>query len=338
VTSAMFYVHLLAALIIPVEGILFLLLNRQAPRAKWRPWLVSMAVLTLPYLPLLVWQVPLLLQPAATGFQFVPLHEMLFSLFVSYSYGVVQGAIWWTAALFIGLLLAAGLMGRGRGLRGVAWAGLLGWLLVPPVGLFLITLVRPLFTARYLVFVTPAYLLLLALGIVAVASRSRLMAGLLLVALLFVNGWGVWLQARTPLKADFRAATRYVADRLVPGDLILFQIPYGRHSFDYYGQQAGHAADGGAGEYQIFLPSIAGGKGAPIRWAEGLYTNAGMDPDEAARRMAEITAGSPVVWLVATEVPLWDERGLVQGWLNDHGHVTDEAHFVRVDVYRYRLP
>jgi mannosyltransferase len=338
VTSAVFYVHLLAALIIPVQGILFLLLKRQAPRADWRPWLVSMAVLTLPYLPLLVWQVPLLLQPAATGFQFAPLHQMFFSLFVSYSFGVVQRAVWWTAALFVGLLLAAGLMRRACGWHGVAWAGLLGWLLVPPAGLFLITLVRPLFTDRYLIFVTPAYLLLLALGIVVVASRSRLMAGLLLAALLLVNGWGVWLQARTPLKADFRAATRYVADRMAPGDLILFQIPYGRYSFDYYWQQRGRAGDERGGEYRVFLPWIAGGSGAPLRWAEGLYTNAGMDPDEAARRMAEITAGSPAVWLVATEVPLWDERGLVQGWLNDHGQVTDQAHFVRVEVYRYRLP
>jgi mannosyltransferase len=338
VTSAAFYVHLLAALIIPVQGLLFLLLNRQAPRARWKPWLASMAALTLPYLPLLVWQVPLLLQPAATGFPFVPLHEMLFSLFVSYSFGVVQRVIWWTAALFIGLLLAAGLMGKGRGFHGATLAGLVAWLLVPAAGLFLITLIRPLFTARYLIFVVPAYLLLLAVGVTAVAFRSRLIAGLLLLALLAVNGWGVWLQARTPLKTDFRAATRYVAGHLAPGDLILFQIPYGRYSFAYYWQQPGHSNDRGRGDYRVFLPCIAGNGGEPYRWAEGVYTNSGIEPGEVARRMAEITAGSRTVWLVASEAALWDERGLVQGWLDDHATLTDEAQFVQVAVYRYTLP
>jgi hypothetical protein len=63
-----------------------------------------------------------------------------------------------------------------------------------------------------------------------------------------------------------------------------------------------------------------------------------MDPSEADRRMAEITRGSQTVWLIATEVPMWDERDLVHGWLEDHGELADRAEFVRVTVYRYKLP
>jgi hypothetical protein len=164
----------------------------------------------------------------------------------------------------------------------------------------------------------------------------------------------LWLQARTPLKADFRAATAYLADRLEPGDLILFQIPYGRHSFEYYLSRQSSVPPGpGASRspYRVFLPWISGGgstHGAypadqayrayrAYRWAEGLYTNGGMEPGEVDRRMAEITGGSRIVWLVATETELWDERGLVQGWLDTHASLVDEVQFVRVAVRRYQL-
>jgi mannosyltransferase len=331
------YVHLVAALIIPAQAILFLVLRRRGRDTAWLPWLASMAALSLPYLPLLLWQLPLLLEPANTGYRFVPLHEMLYSLLANYSLGVVQGTTLWTLALFGGLLLAAGwLWGRRESAR-ASLGVLLCWLWVPVLGFFLTTLIRPLYTARYLIFVLPAYLLLLAAGLVAIARRSRMLSALLLVALLATNGWGVWLQARTPLKADFRATTDYVQRRLAPDDLILFQIPYGRHSFDYYYRREA-VSEPGEGQHRIFLPRLAGGGGEPYRWAAGLYTNAGMQAGEVDRLMDEITAGSQVLWLVATEVPLWDERDLVATWLADHATPTDEARFVRVTVRRYHLP
>jgi 4-amino-4-deoxy-L-arabinose transferase-like glycosyltransferase len=335
-TSAAFYVHLIAALIVPVQVLVFFLLGKEQRGARWKPWLASLAALTAPYLPLVVWQLPLLLEPAQTGYRFVPLHEMLYSLLTSYSLGVVQGGAWWMLALFIGLLLAASVWGwREFGIT--AMGILLCWLLLPVAVFFLITLVRPIYTARYLIFVLPAFLLLLAAGVTAVARRSRLLAGLLLGALLVANGWGLWLQATTPLKADFRAATAYVTEHKSHDDLVLFQIPYGRYSYEYYARQPpGTPLKGGA--YRVFLPSVGGSGGASYRWAEGPYTNDGMRPGEVDRRMSQITAGSRVVWLVATEVEMWDERGLVQGWLDEHATRTEEAEFVRVTVYRYQFP
>jgi mannosyltransferase len=335
-TSAAFYVHLIAALIIPAQVLAFFLLGKEQRGARWKPWLASLAVLTVPYLPLVAWQLPLLLEPAQTGYRFVPLHEMLYSLLTSYSLGVVQGGAWWTLALFIGLLLAASVWGW-RELGMTALGILLCWLLLPVVAFFLLTLVRPLYTARYLIFVLPAFLLLLAVGVIGVARRSRLLAGLLLGALLVANGWGLWMQATSPLKADFRAATAYLTSHKSHDDLILFQIPYGRYSYEYYARQR-PGAPSRRGAYRIFLPAIGGSGGASYRWAEGLYTNGGMGPGEVDRRMSEITAGSQVVWLVATEVEMWDDANLVQGWLDEHATLTEEVEFVRVTVYRYQLP
>lgn len=341
-TSLLFYVHLAAVLVVPAQVLVFLFVGGDVRRARWKGWLVSLAALVLPYLPLLAWQWPLLGASGDTGYAFVSLHGMALSLLASYGLGVVHHGMPWVLAPFVALLLAPLLRARDPGRSRAALATLLCWLMVPVVGFFLVTLLRPMYTARYLIFVLPAYLLLLAVGLAAVARHSRLLAAGLLVALLAFNGWGLWLQARTPIKADFRAATEYLSARLAPGDLILFQIPYGRHAFEYYLARQGperkrsQAVPGGA--FRLYLPHVAGGGAPAYRWREGLYTNAGMSPGDAARQMAALTAGSRGVWLVATEVPLWDERDLVRAWLEEHAVREREAHFVRVDLTYYRFP
>jgi mannosyltransferase len=337
-TSAAFYVHLVAALLVPVQIVGYFASDRRVRRARWKPAAASLAALTLPYVPLLIWQVPLLLNSGQTGYRFVPLQEMMLSMLSSYSLGVVQPSTPWILAFFLGLLLASGVAWKLPDVRRASLVLLAAWLLVPIACLFLVTLVRPMYTARYLIFIVPAYLLLLAVSVRAAAAHSRLIAGLALAILMAASGWGLWVQAQNSLKADFRAATRYVAARLEPQDLVLFQIPYGRHSFDYYWPERRSAPVDHDAQFQVFLPLVLGGTRSPYRWAEGLYTNDGLGPDEADRRMAELTAGSGTVWLVATETALWDERGLVQAWLEEHASRAEEAHFVRVDVYRYEFP
>jgi hypothetical protein len=47
---------------------------------------------------------------------------------------------------------------------------------------------------------------------------------------------------------------------------------------------------------------------------------------------------SKSVWLVNSEAALWDERGLVQSWLETHASATTRSEFVGVIVSRYELP
>jgi hypothetical protein len=60
-----------------------------------------------------------------------------------------------------------------------------------------------------------------------------------------------------------------------------------------------------------------------------------MSEHQAAWRMQEMTDSHETIWLVASEAATWDERNLVQRWLEEHFERADEAHFARVDVYRY---
>ncbi|MCX7856292.1 MAG: hypothetical protein N2556_10070 [Anaerolineae bacterium] len=206
------------------------------------------------------------------------------------------------------------------------------WLAFPLLVIWLISLRQPLFTDRYLIWCAPAFYLLVGAGGMALTTKTRrhedikflnfaslCLRGLLFLALLGVFALNLHAQATVPIKSDVRAAAAYVEARYRPGDLLIFQIPHIRYTFDYY-----------------FGPT-------DYLWADGLYTNHRTDSgeyrlseDAASRWMALIVGERVRVWLVASEVEMWDERNLVQGWLEGAFSRADEAHFARVDVYGYQ--
>ncbi|HEC35001.1 MAG TPA: phospholipid carrier-dependent glycosyltransferase, partial [Anaerolineae bacterium] len=75
VTSLAFYTHVWSALLVPVQVVL-LLSWWPRWRRRWPEALVSLALLTLPYLPLAFWQVPAALRVRETGFPHHSLGEM----------------------------------------------------------------------------------------------------------------------------------------------------------------------------------------------------------------------------------------------------------------------
>jgi hypothetical protein len=364
-TTLAFYSHILAALLIPVQVFLYFTWWPQA-RKRWRGALVSIACLTLPYLPLVAWQAPLALKTRETGFHPYSLNQMVVTLLSSWSTGMMRWGGPWGPAL-MGLLAVGGFGAAISDLLPFSDPGaevspatgighplaLVIWLLFPVLCIWLISLRQPLFTDRYLIWSAPAFYLLVAYTLAwfaRVQDPSRWVAVLLLGIILILHGFNLQAQAGTPVKSDFRAAAAYVASYGEPAgeverstvegewpfkcylpltvagqsefdDLIIFQIPHGRYTFDYYFPLEGYP------------------------WAEGLYTNF-QTPDggyrmsarEAAERMGQMTKGYDTVWLVATEVSMWDERQLVQEWLDQRARRVAAGHFTHVDVYRYVLP
>jgi hypothetical protein len=169
----------------------------------------------------------------------------------------------------------------------------------------------PIFTDRYLITVVPAYLLLLAGGVLAVRERSTGLAVLCLAGVLASNLYVVTLQGHTKVKSDFRSAAEYVEED-GRGDLLVFLIPQGSPVFDYY-------------------------YGDLFTWVDAPYTNSGMEPRDVAAEMEVATQGHGEVWLVVTETELWDERELVKQWFESHGTLLGKRSYARVDVFLYRL-
>ncbi len=326
-TSLAFYSHVLAALLVPVQILLALTWWPQA-RRRWIGASVSLACLTLPYLPLLLWQAPQVFRVRETGFYPYGLGQMVEILFTGWSLGVTsQGWPW--GALLMAALITWGLAGRwllpptqSRSGESREYVAVTTWLVAPLLGVWLISLRQPLFTDRYLIWSAPAFYLLVAVGLAPIWRWGEVgrWATVLVVSILFAfNTINLWHQATTPIKSDFRAAAAHVAAHYSPDELILFQIPHGRYTFDYY-----------------FPTALS------YHWREGLYTNyrapdGSYLTDEAriAHDLETATAEYRAVWLVATETAMWDERGLVQAWLADGGELAHEAHFTRVDVYQY---
>ena len=112
-TSFSFYTHILSPLILPVFGLVAGLYYEQW-RRQWQPWLVSMLCLTLPYLPLAVWQMPLLLTGFQSGHPYYDLREISSLLLQLYSSGLIRFAGVLPMILFAFLLLT-GLFLENRG-------------------------------------------------------------------------------------------------------------------------------------------------------------------------------------------------------------------------------
>ena len=122
------------------------------------------------------------------------------------------------------------------------------------------------------------------------------------------------IDCRKPKGSDYRLSIEYKKT------LILFQIPYNQHVVSYYAE--------------ISLEP----------WAEAPYTNwrsadGGYEVGEAYvdGEMSAVTAGYDGVWLVYTEVNLWDDRELVKAWLDGHSTLVERRDYVGVSVFYYTL-
>lgn len=307
-TSISFYIHVLAVLVIPLQMLWFILQPQW--RRRWRAYGLALAVLILPYVPLVWWQWKLFNNPTfRTGHPFVPLANMLQILFMAQIQGIpLQGGVWVYAPIFFLLLAAAFLPG---GARRAKWL-LACWWLFPPLALYLITLRTPLFSERYLIWIMPALLLGLALGAWNVARQQRWLAVVAVLAVLGLQVMVGWQQSHQPIKSDFRAAAAYVQQRRQTDDLLIFLIPYIRPTYQYY--------DPG-----------------PYHWLDAPYANRPADAALLPERLQKATAGVNGVWLIESEAEFYDAQGLLRQWLETNATRIDAASFTRVTVTHYRL-
>jgi mannosyltransferase len=328
-TSLSVYSHFVAGLAIPVQFLWIVLLplrvegfavDGEAPRKRagvlrrilWA--LVYLVALGLPYLPVVTWAVPLVLRfNYSTGFAFVSFGEMLTKLTQVFTRGPeAPGGLQMLPAI-LAVLAGSVLWGLARGRGGWRLITMLWvWLLLPPVLLYAISYSVPLFTERYLIWTMPAFMSLAALGCLVLTFSWRPLGLTVLGLILAFNMADTGMYQNTEIKSDFRAAVRYVEAQRRPDERLMFQIPYGQYTYEYY-----------AGSLENFT--------------EGPFTNAGASEAEVNQWMTDRTSGARAVWLISSEAWLWDQRKMTEAWLANHAIVTAHAEFPLITVTRYEL-
>ncbi len=329
-TSLGIYSHLLVALFIPVAVLWFVVRPQKAKRA-WIGAVTVLILLVLPYLPLLDWIVPelrrvLILGDMNTGYPTYTLKEMGIVLLNAWSSGISGWYPTHTAVLF-GILFGVGLIMLIPRRKYSMLLSLGAWLTLPLLTIWLISLRRPMFTDRYLIGCAPAFYLALGNGMASLGGlrlpgirERRILSGVLLACMIILDIGNIHLQATVPVKPEFQKVAAYLKEHRGPDELLLFQIPYNHIVFDYY-----------------YEPSLA-------PWAEAPFTN-WRQPDGSylkganyvAAEMQRLIQDKTDVWLIYSEVLLWDDRELVKCWLDTHGQRLDEVHFHLVSLYHYTL-
>jgi hypothetical protein len=226
-----------------------------------------------------------------------------FSLGLSVDYG----AVWWIDLIFGALALlglAWGLLDRRRLAAG-------GWLLpaffVIALALLLaINAYRPLYmTARHLSQLLSGFLLAVAIGLGAIWTRQRIVAAALTLGLLAAVGYSTlnYFTDERYAKDDYRRLGEYMAVRMMPGDLILYDEPATKRIFEYYAplDRIYAAIDDGATMAVFGAPLLDRSVDDTIRWLE-----------EQAPRYQRI-------WLLRSGNHITiDPEGEMESWMDEH--------------------
>ena len=195
-----------------------------------------------------------------------------------------------------------------------------------------LSLRQPVYTDRYVIWIAPALMILMTLGARTIRDNAGPLATPLVVVLLLytIGFWGYrgWLETTTTIKYDLRDGVTYVAERRDPATLLILQIPHQQWAWQYYT---------GDNSFDLF----ATGPARLGNWAEGLWTNGGESDAEATavvdEQMRAITSASNEVWLLSSEVEMWDARHLMRAWLDTHAALIEQAEFHGVQARHYRF-
>ncbi len=127
---------------------------------------------------------------------------------------------------------------RGLTLHGWGYALVFAWLVVPLAAVLAISIVRPIFQARYLIPCLPALVLTVAAGISQLRPRALAWVFVAAISVFSILGDTSYYRRDFDLdREDWRAAASYVLDRAQPGDGAFFYANFGRLPFDFYRSQ-----------------------------------------------------------------------------------------------------
>jgi len=242
VTLALLYIHYSGFLLLGFEVIVFGVyhVRPHLRHLRRRPWivLIVLGALAVALVPLIPYAWRILQMRGIFALEYRPLHLILAEAWSSFSLGLrnpVIQPLWQTAPFLI--VFAVGLVALFLSRRREAGGVCLGYLLLPILLLYALSLVKPNYmNPRHLMVVSPAWELVMAYGLATL--RRRLWPGLLvaLVCVLALRGWADYeiFTSHDMWKDDIRGAVQYIEERARPGDAIVLHHHVIRLTFDYY--------------------------------------------------------------------------------------------------------
>ncbi len=216
-----------------------------------------------------------------------------------------------------GVLALLGLVHFRR--RSARIALLLVTFLTPVVGEWLVSLRRPIFYDRTLIWASLPLYLLLAAGIGQLRYRSYILAVALMV--LTVNGLSLREYYAHFEKEQWDDAAAFVAERVEPDDLILFNATWVQIPFDFY--------------FRFHNRPVAE-HGVPVDLFDRGILEPKMAEDDLPRLRALIR-GHERVWLVYSHDWYTDPQGLIPPALEEELDMLDRWSFYGLQVQLYGM-
>lgn len=315
------YLHVTALLLLGLHGGALAICMWRRRRTRNLAWLMVPIVILLMALPFLTWEIRLFLSPFQTGHRPVGTADILAGLLLGLTSGPSGHLSTWSVLPGLFLVLSAfasPIVMRGSrcepGTKG-SLSFLLAWLIIPVLGLAIISWQMPVFSERYLIFVAPAFYLLAAWGAMVIWRYWPAVVVTALAGVCAVSVAGLLVQGTQMIKPDIRSAAAYVESRTDSGDVVLFLIPHTEGAFR-----------------RVAAPRNG------VRYAGAPYAGAVLTIDQLEPLMSQAIAGARRVWLVESEPDLWDPQALLPAWLAQHGRFieTTTFHLVTVQLYDMR--
>jgi len=236
------------------------------------------------------------------GFEFVSLPVLLRDLLTSFSMGLSADVGLWYVLLvdlvfLVFLILGLIWLVRPGAPERIRTAGILlaGYLFLPVAIIFVSSFVLPVYmNSRHLILISPAFYLLIAVGLTRWRGRVAWMA--ILGALLMLGGmsfstYNYFINPNYD-KDHHRQWGEYLRQQVRPGDIVVVNPP--------------HIAD----LYQYYAASDVPWIGLPLLSGSRQRTEA---------KLEELLQQYDRVWLALSRTPPWGDRGRVpQSWLNQN--------------------
>jgi len=257
----------------------------------WRHWVLAQGVVALLYLPWAVYAWPLLRSHTSTWAEPTALWTMAWLLLQSYTVGLtIDGRLAWAPTLAAGAGMAVAAVRLWPSAKRRELLLLLAWIAVPSALVALGSLLRPMFSERYLVFLVAPMLMLVGQGLFCLRQRWGLQV---VLAILLVGGMAISLYGYRYLPAYAKSRPwhelfDYLARNVRPGDAVVYTFPDPAPEV-YTGER-----------WPILILPVAS---SPV-W------------QEVSQRAAQIADDHDRIWLIPQWSPLWDESGMAEDALD----------------------